>query len=231
MATKGLQRLHPAALKAHMTRNPGQPDESYLPLFDSAAYTSGTTTLINFFSTPQGQGTTSAPGASGAKTLADTNLTNAGLLALGNRFYCAAIEMMCFPGVTPGQAYAANAAATVSPFVDDMYTLGKSGVGTLMIGTAGRPYAQDTPLQVFTQDSGLSGFASSTDTTTAAASHYSSISYAKWSGKSYDIVPVYIEANQFFQFVVTWPAAITLPSGTNARLFCRLLGRFIRDSQ
>lgn len=223
----GLQRLTRGDINNHVVTVAGKQDEIFQPQYDSATYTSGTTTQITFFSLPIGQGTTTAPGASGPKTLADTNITNAGLLPAGNRFYCTGVELQLFPGVNPGRGGVAD--STAGYFVNDMYALGKSGVLTMTIQQ--RNYVQEGPCQLFVPSSRLAGFSGSSTNLTTGAATYSEVSYAAWAGAMYHIVPVFIVPNQYFTVSVQWPAAITMPSGQNARLFCRLRGRLIRDAQ
>src|SRR5271167_2885295 len=105
----GLQATTKAALAAHMARIPGTQDEIYAPLYDSIVYPAAGATQLTFFALPIGQGVTSAPGGAGAKTENDTNLTNAGLLPLGNRFYMTGIEVMFYPGNNPGFGATADA--------------------------------------------------------------------------------------------------------------------------
>jgi hypothetical protein len=223
----GLQAVSRQDLQNHAATIANIQDQIYSPLYDSATFTSNSTTSISFFTTPRGQGTTTAPGASGAKSYADTNLQLAGQLALGNRFYCTGIEFQIFPGINPGRGGIASAAAAY--FVNDLYTLSKSGYVQFTIQN--RDYLIDSPLINFPPVNRLAGFASASDATTAAASLYSEIGYASVAGAAYNIVPVYIEPTQAFSLNVFWPAPITMPSSTNARIFARLRGRLIRNAQ
>lgn len=223
----GLRRITAQDLASHRVTVPGTQDEIYSPLYDSAAYVSATTTQIAFFSLPIGQGTTSAPGGAGPKTEADTNLTNAGLLPKGNKFYCTGIEFQIFPGVSPGRGGVAD--ATAGQFTNDMYVLSKSAWARFRIQN--RDYIIDGPLINFPPVSRLSGFAAAATNLTTGAATYSEIEYASIAGAPYNIVPTYILDNQYFSLTVFWPAAITLPSTTNPRIFARLRGRLIRDAQ
>ena len=76
----GLTNLTRADLASHRVTVPGTQDAIYAPLYDSAVYLAAGQLNLSFFAAPIGQGATSAPGAAGTKTEADTNLTNAGLL-------------------------------------------------------------------------------------------------------------------------------------------------------
>jgi hypothetical protein len=223
----GLKRITGRDLSQHRVTVPGAQDEIYSPLYDSATYTSATTTSIAFYSLPIGQGTTSAPGATGPKTEADTNLTNAGLLPKGNKFYCTGIDFQIYPGVNPGRGGVAD--ATAGYFVNDMYLLTKSAWVRFRIQN--RDYIIDGPLVNFPSPVRLSGFAAAATNLTTGAATYSEIEYAAAAGVPYNIVPVYILDNQYFNLTVFWPAAVTTASTTNARIFARLRGRLIRDAQ
>lgn len=222
----GLKAVSKRGLRRGMTRTPLL-DQIYAPLYDSATYTSGTTTTLSFFVTPKGQGTTTAPGATGSKSLADTNLQLAGQLATGNRFYCTGIEFQIFPGVNPGRGAVAD--STAGFFVNDIYLLSKAAFVTLTIQN--RNYIEDGPLLNFPSDTRLGGFTGSSTNLTTGAATYSEVSYAAVQGKPYSIVPLYIEATQAFSVTVTFPAAVTLASASNPRVFCRLRGRLIRNVQ
>jgi hypothetical protein len=227
MNGQGYPRITRQDLSQHVVSDPSRQDEIWSPLYDSAAYVSASTVTLNFFSQQIGQGTTSAPGATGVKTEADTNLNSSGTLPLGNRFYCTGLEVVMYPGVSPGRGGVAD--ATAGNFVNDVYVLGKSGV--LRFRIQNRDYIFDTPLQIFPPTSGLQGFAGLSTNLTTGAATYSEVAYARWGGMPYNIVPVYIESTQGFTCQMTWPAAITLPSATNPRLQVRLRGRLIRDVQ
>lgn len=222
----GLRVVNKRSLRGARSQLPGK-DETYAPLYDSATYTSASTTLMSFFVTPKGQGTTTAPGAAGPKSLADTNLQVAGQLPRGNLLLCTGIEFHIFPGVNPGRGGVAD--ATAGHFVNDMYLLLKAGV--VQFTVSNRNYIEDGPLINFPPLNRLVGFSGSATNTTAAASLYSEIGYAAAGGQSYALVPILLSPNQAFSVSVTFPAAVTTASGTNARVFCRLRGRFVRDVQ
>lgn len=223
----GLPSVRKKQLRQHRTSLPNIQDQIYSPLYDSGTYTSGTTTSMQFFSVPRGQGTTTAPGATGTKSYADTNLQLAGQLALGNRFYCTGIEFQIFPGVNPGRGAVAD--STAGNFTNDVYLLAKSAY--LQFTIQNRDYLIDGPLLNFPPVNRLSGFAAAATNLTTGAATYSEVEYASISGAPYNIVPVYIEATQAFTLTVFWPAAVTLASAQNARIFCRLRGRLIRNAQ
>ena len=223
----GLPRITAGALAAHATTIPGKRDEIYAPLYDSVTYPAAGSTQLTFFALPIGQGTTSAPSATGTKTEADTNLTNAGLLPAGNSFYCTGIEFHFLPGVTPANGPGAD--NLVGLFWNDVWTFAKAGWARFRIQN--RDYIVDGPAMNFPPSSRLAGVASVTSTLTSGASTMDQINYAAVAGVPYHIVPTYITSNQAFTVQLNYPAAVALPSNTAARVFCRLRGRLIRDAQ
>lgn len=225
MMGMGRPILTQADLDAHRTALATQ-DIIYAPLYDSANYATAGQNQIVFFTAPSGQGTTTAPGATGTKTLADTNMTAAGQLTKGNEFYMIGQELMLFPGESPEQNLGAG--ATVNGFVNDTYIIGKSGVLTLQIGS-NRNYIQDGPLMIFPPAARLAVASGIGGSSTAGTQSVLSVNYAQWTGEPYAITPVYIEATQGFQETLQWPALVTVQA--TARLFSRLRGYLIRNAQ
>ena len=215
-------------LQNHITQVGAISDVIWAPLYDSNTYvgTTGHTTL-NFFALPIGQGASSAPGNAGAtKGLADTNMTAAGQLTMGNDFYMTGQEIVFYPGENPGGT---PASTTVGNFVNDTYVFSKSGVLTLQIGS-NRQYIQDGPMGMFPPITRLA-VATALSGGETVTTTINEITYAVMSGSPYTITPVYITATLGFQEQLTWPAAVVLPSGTNARVFARLDGYLIRNAQ
>src|SRR5271168_1419316 len=215
----GLTATTKAALAQHMARIPGTQDEIYAPLYDSIVYPAAGSNQLTFFALPIGQGVTSAPGGAGAKTENDTNLTNAGLLPLGNRFYCTGVEIHFFPGVSPGTGPTADA-LFIGQFWNDVYAVAKSG--WLRLRIQNRDYILDGPLINFPPVTRLAGVAVATSTLTAGAATLDQIQYASLAGMPYNLVPVFIESNQSFQLSLNWVAVVPTPSTVAARLFVRL---------
>lgn len=227
IAMMGLGRpiLTQTDLDQHRTALATQ-DIIYAPIYDSANYASAGQNQIVFFTSPVGQGTTTAPSATGSKTLADTNMTAAGQLTKGNEFFMIGQELMVFPGVNPEQNLGAG--ATVNGFVNDTYVIGKSGVLTLQIGS-NRNYIQDGPLMIFPPAARLAVASGVGGTSTAGTQSVLSVNYAQWTGEPYAITPVYIEATQGFQETLLWPALVTTQA--TARLYTRARGYLIRNAQ
>lgn len=227
MLGMGRPILTRADLEQHRAQLGNQQDVIYAPLFDSVGYASAGALQLTFFTSPIGQGTTTAPGASGTKTLADTNLYSAGQLTKGNEFYMTGQEFMFLPGANPGQPGLAPVTGA-GAFVNDNWVVGKSGVVTLQVGS-NRQYIQDGPLMLFPPNAGLYVSAALAMTTTAGTQSLASIDYARWAGEPYEITPIYIEANQGFQEFIQWPALVTTAS--TGRLFSRMRGYLVRNAQ
>lgn len=229
LAMMGLGRpiLTQQDLDQHRTALATQ-DIIYAPLFDSANYASAGQNQIVLFTSPVGQGTTTAPSATGTKTLADTNMTAAGQLTKGNEFFMIGQELMLFPGQSPETAGQASAPTVINGFANDTYTIGKSGVLTLQIGS-NRNYIQDGPLMVFPPSTRLAVAFGQGGGATGGTQSIINDAYAAWVGEPYAITPVYIEATQGFQETLQWPALVT--AAATARLFSRLRGYLIRNAQ
>lgn len=227
---QGRPILTPEMLEAHKAYVAGQNDVIWNPLYDYQPYPAAGQTELTFFAQQLGQGTTSAPGATGAKTEADTNMSNASLLPTNNEFYCTGIEVMFIPGVQPGVG-SITLADYADSYVNDVYAVGKSGVLTFKIQD--RDYVQDTPLNLFPETTRLalaSGFGVVFDADQATGV-VERVAYANFSGEGYTITPVYIESNQAFKVRMNWPAAIATPSATIGRIGVRLNGYLIRAAQ
>lgn len=224
----GRRGVTPDQLAAHRTTVAGVADAIWSPLYDYQAYAAAGALALQFFAVPQGQGTTSALNATGAKTLADTNMQVAGQLPRGNRFLAVGIEVEFWPGNVPGSLGAASA-TTVGRNMNDCYNVLKSG--SLTFNIQQRIYAQDAPLMKFPSQTRLTGVAAISDATTAAAAQNAQIDYATAAGAGYSIIPVYIESTQFFSVTLNFPALVPTVSTAAGRIGVRLLGNLIRDAQ
>lgn len=200
-------------------------DIIWAPLYDSANYIGTTGQLsLNFFSTPSGQGTTTVPGASGTKTIGDTNLQSAAQLTAGNAFYMTGQEIQFFPGENPEVL---QALTLVGNFVNDTYVFSKNGTLTLTVGS-NRIYLQDGPLGLFPPATRL---AVATAVATTNATNSLIADYAVMSGEVYTIIPIYLTANLQFNETMNWQAQQALPSTNNARIFARMRGYLNRNAQ
>lgn len=186
----------------------------YQPLYDFQTYAAAGHTSLSFFQVPNGQSN---------KTLADTNMDNAGALPAGKEFLVQAIEVCFFPGADPGILQAPAAAV----FTEDCYKFSKSGHLQFFVGS--KSYLDEAPIGVFGQSFGLEGFAALADSTTASATGQSVIQYAKLASNIYQITPVKLVSQQNFKVVMDWPAAVAISA--DARVGVRLLGTLYRNPQ
>lgn len=219
-----LRKITRADLAAHRVTVPGVQDEIYDPLYDSIIYPAAGLLQINFFSLPIGQGVTSAPGAAGAKTEADTNMTNSGLLPMGNSFYCTGIELNLIPGSLPGNT---GVIATAGQNWNDVNAVARAGWVRFRIQN--RDYSLNAPCGVYAPLNRLAGNGVPSSVVTAAT--LVQVDYAAFSGAPYNINPVTIPSNTAFSVQVNFPALVPLPSTVAGILRCRLRGRLIRDAQ
>ncbi len=222
--------LTKAQLQQHRTTVPGVQDSIWAPLYDFATYVAAGQLQLNFFQQPIGAGTTSAAAATGAKTTADTNLTNSGLLPKGNEFYATGIEVLFFPGILPDRE--AVALADVGMFADDVWTVMRTG--WLRFKIQQRDYALDAPLGKFPPTTRLQAVSAVQVIPAGAATATPTLyeqTYAACAGARYEIVPTYIVSNQAFNVQMNWPAIVALPSTVDGRIGVRLRGYLIRDAQ
>jgi hypothetical protein len=233
MSAGGRPILTTAYLTSHTVGVAGQQDVIWNPLYDAIAYPSAGQLLFSFYANPQGQGTSSTPGAGAvAKSIYDTNLQIGNQLTAGNEFYMIGSESLYFPGVSnaalplgvlPGRS---NVPTTVGIFVNDIYSIGVGGTKILTVGTD-RKYIQDGPLNMFPPATRLAVAAAIANGATAAGME---IAYAAWSGEIYTITPIYFQSNQNWTMVVNFAALIPTPSLTIGRLMDRMRGYLIRQA-
>lgn len=226
--------LTAAQLQAHVN-NMATRDVIWNPLYDFLDYGTAGATSYSFFTTPIGQGTTTAPGATGSKTLADTNIQSASQLGKGNAEFITGVELLFFPGgaSTFGPGEGAKTEAKTGQFTNDIYAVGKSGYATLSVGSD-RIYVQDGPVNQFPPVTRLAlaaAIATTFASTTTSTATIDQIEYAAWGGEPYTIVPIYLDSNQVFTFAVTYPTAVAPPSAITGRFGARLRGYRIRNTQ
>jgi len=228
--------LTPDYIQSHTVGVAGQKDVIWQPLYDAQAYPSAGQAVFTFFAVPQGQGTSSAPGAGAvAKTAWDTNIVNNNQLPLGQEFYAIGSETLFFPGVNNSTSTTASfgiepglSGSVVGQFINDVYNVGNGGLKVLTVGTD-RKYINDGPLNLFppaTRLAGLAAVATGNTTLTDTAQ----VVYAVWSGEPYTLVPIYIQSTQQFTLQITFAAAIPTVSTQIARIIERLRGYLIRQA-
>ena len=227
--------LTPAYISSHTVGVPGQKDVIWGPLYDAQAYPSAGSTLLTFFAVPQGQGTSSAPGAGAvAKSIWDTNMITNNQLSLGNEFYAIGSETLFFPGVNNSTSTTASfgiepslTGSTIGAFINDVYNVGNGGQKVLTVGTD-RKYINDGPLNMFPPATRLAGFTSVGSG--ATGTNTPQTQYAVWSGEPYTLVPIYIQSTQQFTLTDAFAAAIPTVSTQIARIIERLRGYLIRQA-
>lgn len=189
------------------------------PLYDRQTYTSGTTTSLTFFQTPNGQG---------GKTYGDTNMDTAGIIASPNFFFMTGLEVKVIPNLTSVKP-STFGAEVAGLYVNDKWlmTYSKNFV-QLVIGA--KKYITE-PLSKMVETNRLDGFAAAADATTAGANLQTLVNFACNIGVPYEIVPFLLPPNQPFQLSLNWPAAVTLPSGANPDIEVTINGLLYRPAQ
>lgn len=189
------------------------------PLYDTADYTSATTTILTFFQTPNGQG---------GKTYADTNMDTAGTIPSPNFYFVTGIEVQIIPVITDLPSVGPIADAP-SKWLNDVYQMYYTkNFAKLEIGA--KKYIVE-PINKFPPTHRLDGFAALATDLTAGAATQSQAVYASLAGVPYEISPFLLPPNQPFQFSLNWPTAVTLSSTHNPNIQVTLNGVMYRPAQ
>ena len=215
------------------------------PLYDRLFYpTAGIAGSLTFFSGPigSGQSTESTAVSGSAKTLADTNMTNQGLLPAPQAFWIDSIQIAVDPGsvstanvftLIDPTFYNATAAATVGAGLNDKMKIQNSGFVQLTVGT--KPYLQLAPILRFPPAVRLraDSAVSLAGTNNQPAGFGTELGYA-------DGVPgmqvftmnpgVGIPTSVNFSLTISWPIAIAT-AANNARIQVLLDGWLLRAVQ
>lgn len=210
-------------------------------LFDSLLYpTAGVGgNQLAFFQSGIGSGVTTAPGATvgNTKTEADTNMNLNGQLSSGSQFLAYGLELHILPGssgaastYTPASPveFAAVAAATVDAQIADVSLLQQSGVVVFkvldkevyraaMMGACPPRHFLDLAAAA-TSNSATTGL-----TTIAAARSRGQL--CQWEN------PVLLDPGMSFGVFVNFPGLVATPSGFNARVVAKLVGKWRRSVQ
>lgn len=193
-------------------------------LYDFQTYNSAGQTSLSFFQTPIGQN---------SKTVADTNMELAGVLPNPKNFLVQSIEIHFFPGVDVTTAETA-VALTESEFSNDVYALAKGGSLDFFIGS--KTYLEEAPLGRFPPKTKLEvsgAYGATSEAATAGTDNIAlKMDYAAMCGRPYYVDPwVLLISQQNFNVTLSWPTAVALPSGQNARIGVVLDGILYRLSQ
>ncbi len=216
---------------------PGQWERIKQGLYDTAVYATAGATNLNFFATPQGQGTSAQPGnAANTKSIADTNMTLAGQMPTGQNYLVQTIEVdvragsvstaSTFAQVTPIVFAAAAAAGTVWGASSDVNAIYGSGVLLLSVGS--KNYLTEAPLNKFPPQAHLD--VASAVASTSATVGQTLVNFTRAEGRPYHIDPVRLENGQNFAVQLQWPVAVATPSGFNAQVKVTLDGYLFRAS-
>ena len=193
----------------------GQVEGIRQSLYDFQTYAQAGQTSLQFFQVPQGQS---------GKTLADTNMEVAGSLPSPKRFLVESIEVHFFPGNVVGYTGALAAAENFN----DVYDVAKSGWLDFFIGS--KSYLQEAPVGRFPPSVGVTGTATASDATTAAAALHFHVDYARFGGKQYVMdPPVLLVPTQNFRVTLQWPTAVAI--NVAGRIGVVLNGILYRNSQ
>lgn len=177
------------------------------PLYDSVRIPAAATTAVTFFTTPLGQAGT-AFAAAGNKTLADTNMTNAGILPAPQRFEVKAL------------AFRVGASTTIG----DLRLIMDTGVFNFVVGS--KSFLQ-CPATYIPAAMGLwaSGAGAAVGLDTVLANGFPDPRACRVLSE-----PIMLSQTENFSVTLSWPvAAITLVAATPVQLF--LLGTLYRSVQ
>lgn len=191
---------------------PGLKEGIREPLYDFLTYDSAATTALVFFQTP----------VSGTKTKADTNMTLNGMLPFGQKYIAETLEIHVLPGSSASsyvrQDAVKTATALAAPnFANDIWALLSVGYLEITVGT--KPYLT-APLLSFPATTGLGVTpAVAVENTNSAVLNQVTVDYARLVGRPFVFNPVLpIDPQTNFDVTLRWPAAVTLPSGFDARI-------------
>jgi hypothetical protein len=211
------------------------------PLYDWNVYPTAGIAALPFFTVPQGGRFSAQPiAAAAAKTEADTNLTQPGMLPAPQSFWVDGLEMIVEPGgsatanlfapANPTIVLAAQAAA--SNVIARDFTL-IAGSGLVKFSIMQKTYYQESPISRFPQRSAVRADLSAATTSATAVSLTTTLPRVEGNGVRF--APGYgIATSSNFAVTVTWPALVptTAPgSGFNARIGCILNGWLFRAAQ
>ena len=233
-----MDRLPNAAdFNARRVTNPGQSEIVRQRFYDYQLYATAGVSQLTFFSSPVGQGLTSAIGSTAgtSKTLWDTNLELPNTLPSGKAFMIESIEVIFFPGsVSTANTYTvanpaifnATPAQAVAAQLADVNTFYQSGM--LELNVLSKNYLRETPLLAFPPKANFNIDAALSGSGTAEVGAVN----GRASGRPYYISPeIALQPAVNFEVVLRWPAAVATPSGFNARVGVILDGYFMRASQ
>lgn len=208
-------------------------------LYDFNVYPTAGLINLGFFLNGQGAGFSASPGNAGnVKTIADTNLTGAGVLPSPQAFWCEQIEVCVDPGSSaatvntfalqiPG-AHVAVAAAAVQAGAHDVNAILSSGA--LEFSVSQKPYYQAAPLYRAPSSKRMQLDVSLATNSATTAENVKEKLYA--TGDFLRLDPgVGIMTAQNFAVNLKWPVIVPTPSTFNARIGVVMGGWLFRAVQ
>ena len=226
-----------ADFNARRVTNPSQSEVIRQRFYDYQLYATAGVSQLTFFSSPVGQGITTAVGATAttSKTLWDTNLELPNTLPSGKAFMIESIEVLFFAGsvsttstytLASPVTYNATPAAAVAAQLADVNSFYQSGM--LELNILSKNYLRETPLIAFPPKANFNYDVAFSGSGTAENGAVN----GRAAGRPYYINPeIALQPAVNFEVVLRWPAAVATPSGFNARVGVILDGYFMRASQ
>lgn len=188
-------------------------DVTWNPLYDYQTYPAAGGTTFTFFQVPIGQS---------SKTLADTNMRLAGQLSAGEAFLITGVQVELYLAA----ASLATDDATVE-YAEEFYSV-MTADAYLQLNVLNKDFVQQGPLIKFLPDQHFEmNSAISTADTTTPATHSSSIMQVI--GKTYEIIPIALSANQSFDVSINFSSAVAVTA--DAKIGVSLRGYRIRSAQ
>lgn len=221
------QGLKPTTMQqlARYNVNLDQWEELKQSLYDTVSYAAAGQTQLQFFAIPTGQS---------SKTLADTNLSNAGLLPTNNLMLVESIEVLFFTNtlaaasVTAANNPSAIGVNAIANHINDAYFFARSGFLQFQVGS--KFFLTEAPMQRFP---GKTHFEINAALSQAGevADATQRIAYAERRGRPYLLgdTPLLLIENQNFSVTLNWPVVVAISDA--ARVVCILDGRFYRRAQ
>ena len=207
-------------------------------LYDYLLYPTAGVATLPFFLTGIGQGLSSSSGnANAVKSIADTNMTGAGVLPAPQAFWTEEIEIVTEPGSSatantfvvqnPGN-FVAVAAAAVQAGAHDCNAMLTGGA--MQFSVSQKPYYQTAPLYRVPSGTRVQVDAAMANNSATTGEVVKEKLYS--TGDIVTLDPgVGIMTAQNFTVNLTWPVIIPTPSGFNGRMGVILSGWLFRGVQ
>lgn len=201
------------ALDKFAVNKAGELSVIYQPLYDYQTYALAGQTSLSFFQNPIGQN---------GKTLEDTNMRSSGQLPKPQRFLCESISIDFFPG----NPVNLDSVDSSNLNWNDVYDVMKSGWLDFTVGSTSM--LEQAPIGAFPPAYRLGGGASVTGAA-SLANTITGVDYASFAGKTFEIIPLTLPANQNFNVTLNWAQAV--PISIAARIGVKLNGSLYRAVQ